>query len=250
MSFFWKQQKGSEDSIAEINKFKFFLGQGYLDLFNLITYCGGEENLLKEAVLTNNINLVYAVIESGFDTDTELEDSDDGTTALMIAIRECSSEMVKYLLAADAEIHIRNEEQDTPLSIAKINHRQDVIQMLKQVHEGEGISYFKDYTPVLTEKKYIKEIEDGIKFLKENDYSLNDLDGPVPLNEAIKQDNMYMVDAFLDSGIDVNICDFDENENAYSLAKKLGNRELLAKIIRYGGNVNNLEYDDSEYDDV
>lgn len=249
-----KKEKKNKDLL-------YYKGQGYFDLFRLLKHCQAECPILSSAVLYNDVDLVYAIIETHFDIKVNTQST---YSPLMLAIKNSNYNMVLYLLCSNAAIHIVNEYGDTPLSLAKEKGNKEIIELLKKTHNKERIEYIKDTTKTLTISEYRSEVKRGVDFLKSIGYKSEDYSSLVPLNEAITHHKKALVNALLESGIDINRCDSEFNQNAYMLASIMREDELLERIKAHGGKPPlprkygqmdyeeediSEDYDISEYDD-
>ena len=153
----------------------------------------------------------------------------------MHAIKGGNIDMVLYLLACNAEIHLINEDGVTPLSLAKSLNRHDIVTLLKKAHNKEPIDYIKDTEPSLTVLEYREEVKRGLSFLKANGFKYSEQTHLVPLNEAITYHKTNLVNALLECDININLCDDIYNNNAYAVAEEQSEKALLEKIKKRGG---------------
>ena len=63
--------------------------------------------------------------------------SDDGLTALMLAVMEGHTDIVKALLAGDVDVNVRSDDGTTALKIASWNRYKEIVQLLKEAGAEE-----------------------------------------------------------------------------------------------------------------
>ncbi|ORX49588.1 ankyrin, partial [Piromyces finnis] len=90
--------------------------------------CGAEKE---------NINLVKYLIEViGLDINAQNKNRDDkGNTLLHIACQRGDKDMVKYLIDNGANIFIQNNNNDTPMTLAKKNGDKNIVNLLNTENE-------------------------------------------------------------------------------------------------------------------
>lgn len=100
-----------------------------------------------KAIRENNIRDVRRIIENNKDIINS--QNKDGQTALMIACRYSSDDMVRLLLEYGADIGLKDAEGHTALQIAFAEEEEEVVNMIKAAHTADRLLAGKNIGAVI-----------------------------------------------------------------------------------------------------
>eukprot|EP00833_Pecoramyces_ruminatium_P002070 jgi/Orpsp1_1/1176102/evm.model.c7180000056410.1 len=166
-------------------------------------------NEIHIACLNQNINLISMLIQCGFNIDDRCK---DGSTPLLLSVKQNKKESVKYLIEHQADISIPDHQGDTSISY-----------LLKHLSK-ENSSLLELLLPYIT--------------MNQN-YPPDNL---APLNYLVKY-NVEALDIFLNIGhFNIDELDFGGNNLLFSTIKcNPENLKLIKIILSHGANPNQLD---------
>jgi ankyrin repeat protein len=104
-------------------------GNGFLHF--LVKFCKlGDDNFGEGTVSFLTVkSIINALLEKGADLNHQ---NGNGNTPLHVAVLENKSDIVKFLLEKGAETNIKNKKEETPLDIAKKNKVKEIIDNIEE----------------------------------------------------------------------------------------------------------------------
>jgi antitoxin component YwqK of YwqJK toxin-antitoxin module len=160
---------------------------------------------------------------------------DHSVTPLHIACDTCTIEMVKVLVGRGAKINIANGLGQSPLAVAVIKRRIDVVMFLLK-HGADPNWVVSDYHSETPIYRAIESNDTAMVNLlleyKANPHIAN-YDGRTPLHHAACKGDSVMLKRMLMVDNDIYHVDFD-NWNALEYAKKCENAETIKILSRMG----------------
>lgn len=87
---------------------------------------------LAYAAFNGHAELIELLLDAGADLNAQ---SENGSTALMVACRNGHIEVVKQLLARNANTHLQNQQGETALQIARKNKNEEIARLIADQEE-------------------------------------------------------------------------------------------------------------------
>lgn len=174
----------------------------------------GNDNItpLFYAILSQNIEIVKLLVESGADLNASMKDKgNDSATLLFFAIDSQNIEIVKLLVDSGADINkasLRDNDNVTPLYLAVDLENIEIVKFL--VDSGADINA-----------------------------SLSDNDNVTPLFLAIKSQNIEIVKLLVESGADINII-IDGDITPFMYAVNMGSYDIAEYLKLKGAHTTDL----------
>ncbi|WP_159448039.1 ankyrin repeat domain-containing protein [Papillibacter cinnamivorans] len=123
------------------------------------------DSALTAAILSGHMDIVELLVKHG--ADIALKGNDDGTTAVMIAARNCSRNILDYIAKQGVAINSQDEEGMTALMYAAENGLADNVKILLQYSPDVGLENKEGKTALdIAEEKGNKEIATLLHSLK------------------------------------------------------------------------------------
>ncbi|WP_342835741.1 ankyrin repeat domain-containing protein [Candidatus Lucifugimonas marina] len=132
-----------------------------------------SETVLHKAALSNSIKIVRLLIDTGADIDARLTDLDVswvnniGNSPLHSAVRGSALDTMRMLIDAGADIQARNDQDETPLSIAAEKRHHKMVDMLIEhgaITDGFDLNWMKEKSVNDSARSYDLEdiVENGV----------------------------------------------------------------------------------------
>ena len=191
----------------------------FKDIFH-IEHVGKNSTLLMEAVRLKHLGMARILIRAGADVNAE---SEEGITALDIALGSRQPEMIKLLVMSGANVNKKDKEGDTLLLRAvKYKPNVEVIKALLSLN-GSSTEAVKDL--ILSAKNEGQLNDNQIDTLRNQiaaDINVKDENGETPLMIATEKGKCKIVKLLVSHGARV---DERDDEGNTALMKAIGSRE-------------------------
>ncbi|MBU4201116.1 MAG: ankyrin repeat domain-containing protein [Verrucomicrobia bacterium] len=174
-----------------------------LGVLTFITAGFGNEMILEEAIVHNNLPAVSNYIASGISVNTI--EGNDGQTALHIAAGSNRKEMAQFLIAKKADINARDHLGMTPLHWAAYKGHQEMVVLLLK-HNAE--------------------------------INTADIHGLTPLHLATTYGHDNIITLLLDYGANLNARTYDQGMTPIHWAAFCGHTEGLKPLLKHGADIN------------
>lgn len=173
----------------------------------------------KVAILHNDVSAVEQLLDSG--AEPVQVSSDDGTTALAIAVEAGHDEIVRLLLA-------RGDSGLSSLNLAIIRNDMSLLEKLLEcgVEVNQEDADGKTALAFAILNNYIE---------AKNFLLRRGADEQKVLSWAVKSDNKALVTLLLDEGANVNY--LENNETLLMLAAKKGHRDIVSLLLERGADI-------------
>ncbi len=170
-----------------------------------VNAASGGLSALMEAARRNNLETAEVLLEYGADVNNRSESRrDSGETALMVAAEKGHSKMVKKLIAAGAEIDIKDDSGDTALIKAMEGGRAEMVRQL--LHAGA-------------------------------DPTIKDREGRNAYLIAVKEEEVEILKLLIEAGVDIESTD-NRGTNGLIHSSSEGDTEIAEILISAGANIN------------
>lgn len=203
----WLVQAGADvhESVENDRLLEIAANNKSYDIIDLLLKMGahfevGNENMLIQAVETENLNLIKTLLHNGYSPNLEAELDGSKSTLLNYAIEEENEDLTTMLLNAGANPNFAFDQgEETAVVFAIKEARSSELLSLLLARGGDANAQFK---------------------------------GKALIFEAIKQGRTELVEALLVAGaLPLSV---EESEQAIELAKKNGNANISELLTHYG----------------
>jgi len=150
----------------------------------------------------------------------------DDLTPLMLAVVHNKNNVVQLLLKAGADINVRNKNNDTALTLAAYSENGKVIPLLLAEYKVRGLKNNDLNTALILAAE--RHMPESVKYLLEAGANTG-----AALISATKNNNIEIVRLLLENGVDVN-AKTKNGSNAYIIAKKEDYTELKNLLVEHG----------------
>ena len=163
----------------------------------------------------------------------------DGSTPLMTLIREKNFSAVRQLIKHKPDIHIKNLNGDTALSISAEYANPQITQQLIELGAEINITNIIGNTPLITalyNKHYAEKI---VLLLIKNraDMDIKNIHGNTALIIAAKNGPIKNMKQLIEHGADINTKN-KKGETALMIVSKIGSMLIFHMLIEYGSHTN------------
>ena len=175
------------------------------------------------------------------------EQNEIGETALFLAIKHGQNEIGKYLLfTKNADINIRNNNNESPLWIAANKNNVLMLRLLLSINVPIININYDGITPLQT--AIIEFNMEIVKILLKEDIVLESFNNRTPLHLAASTDNIEAIDFLLKEGYNIDAKN-DLGNTALHIAVKSNKYNNVVKLIENGASlkiINNNSYNPIE----
>lgn len=194
--------------------------------------------LINNLSETDNINIIYQLIEKG--ADINIKNNDD-ETALSIAVENDYYDLVAKLIDKGADINVIINNNETPLIVAINNQRYTIASLL--IDKGANVDYCSnDNNTALMECAKYDNIDIAIKIINKS-VEINKTDnilGDTALMIALKNYSIDIAKILLRNGADINIKNYI----------KLNSKDIINCYKEFSELINNFINDTEEDNNV
>jgi len=176
--------------------------------------CMDKSEYIKR-VFSENVEELRSVIPFTFAINFINEDNEDGDTPLINAASKNLIEIVRILLAAGANVDIKNKYGNTALMVAEDKKYFEIVNLIKEALKRKKKKYFQDLA--LLGPSSIESVKFAIDNL--DDINFKNERGQTPLMAALSwcSGSKKLVQLFIDANADLNIQD-EEGRTALMVA--------------------------------
>lgn len=174
-----------------------------LGVLMFVTAGSGNEMILKEAIVHNDLPAVSNYVASGMSIDTV--EGNDGQTPLHVAAGANRLDIARLLLDHQANVNARDNLGMTPLHWAAYKGHRDMVTLLLKHHA---------------------------------EINAMDVNGLTSLHLATVYGHDDIINFLLDSGADLNARTYDQGMTPIHWAAFCGHTEGLKPLLKHGADIN------------